>query len=158
MKRNTKLILLNFLIAFGFTAIVFFSFFDRIEPVGWGNKIILSEEVKTKQDLGSIWSGEFDYILECCPIKKESQFSFAHGDSIGILIEVISEYEDYFDFPFLNHTYGRKGEASMVITEIYQKRGTCLVQMANNKDEKLEVGPPAFQSYSDIGCDLLPND
>ncbi|HCI70146.1 MAG TPA: hypothetical protein DHV30_05965 [Balneola sp.] len=158
MKRNLKHILLTFLVVIGFTAIAFFLIFDRIEPIGWDDKIILSQEVKTQYDIGSIWSEEFDHILECCPINIEYRFTFAHGDSIGILIEIVSEYEDYFDIPFLDQTYGRKGEASMVSTEIYQKRGACFVQMANNKDDQLEVGPPAFEFYSDIGCDLLPND
>lgn len=158
MKKTTKHILLTLIAIFGFTAITFFTIFDRIETIGWGDKIILDQNVNSKYGLGSIWTGEFDHMLDCCPINNEYQFSFTSGDSIGILIEVISEYEDYFDIPLLNNSYGRKDEVTMVSTEIYEIRGNCLVQMANNRDEQLEVGPPAIESYSDIGCGLLPTD
>ncbi|MFY0697554.1 MAG: hypothetical protein JXR11_06865 [Balneola sp.] len=158
MKKTTKHILLTLLAIFSFTAIIFFTIFDRIETIEWGDKIILDQEVHSKYGQGSIWTGEFDHILECCPINNEYQISFNYRDSIGILIEVISEYEDYFDIPLSNHSYGRKGEVSMISTEIYEIRGNCLVQMANNRDEELEVGPPAIESYSDIGCGLLPTD
>ena len=162
MKKTYRHISLTLLIIFGFTAIAFLSNFDRIEPISFGDKIILNQEAKPKYGIGSIWDSiwkaEIDHYVDCCPVKFEYQLSFNAPDSVGILIQVISEYEDYFELPFLNHVFGRIGEQSFTRTAIYEMRGLCLVEMAKNNDMQIEVGPPALESYSEIGCDLLPTD
>lgn len=159
MKKTTKY---SFIVFFAFcvtAVVIFFSIFERIELISWGDPIVLKTDAITKFDNG-IWKGEYDYHLDCgdCVIKKEYLLSISYTDSIAVLIEVSKNYENTFELPFTEYFFGKVGETSNVFNGIYELRGTCIVRMAKYYDEQLEVGPPKFTSYSKIGCDLLSTD
>ena len=140
--------------------VVFFSIFERIELISWGDPVVLETEAVSKYHEDGVWKGVYDYHLDCgdCMINNEYLLNINYSDSIAVLIEVFKNYEDIIELPFTEYIFGKIDGTSNVFTGIYELRGNCIVRMAKNNDEQLEVGPPKFTSYSKIGCALLPTD
>lgn len=156
-KKNITIT--TFLLLIGSMA-TFLIVFDEIDLIGWGDPIVLKEKIISKDGQSGIWTGDYDYHLDCgdCIIKNQYSLIIDSYDSSATLIEAWSDYENIIYVPVFDLIFGRTKDSNHFISSVYEFRGGCLVRMANNKDEAKEVGPPKFKYYTENGCKLKADD